>query len=64
MDWIVKLQRHGGQYRITLPGDLIVKANMENVEIIKLEVLIPGVVVIKEYDGKGKKVSGIQEDKS
>lgn len=64
MDWIVKLQKNEGQYRITLPGELIVKAGLEDVKIVKLVVHLGGGIIVKEYYGKGKEKRDIQEDSS
>ena len=59
MKWVVKLQRHGGQFRITLPRELILKAGFENVEVVKLEQLMNNTIWIREYYGKDKEEGGI-----
>lgn len=64
MKWVMKLQRHGGQFRVTLPRELIVKAGFEDVEVIRLEMIVKGRIMIDEYYGKGKEERDIQEDKS
>ena len=64
MDWIVKLQSHGGQYRITLPRELLVEAKLENEELVRLESFIEGEILIERYYGKGEKEREIQETKS
>lgn len=64
MSWIVKLQKNRGQYRITIPKELIVKSGLEDAKIIKLEELLGGEIVIREYYEKGKEKSGIQKDRS
>ncbi len=64
MDWIVKLQSHGGQYRITLPGDLIVKAGLENARQVWLESYNEGEILIKGYYGKSKEERDLPEDRS
>lgn len=64
MDWIVKLQEHGGQYRITLPRELLKKAELENEELIRLETYNQGEILIERYYGKGKKERDISENRS
>lgn len=64
MSWVVKLQRHGGQFRVGLPRGLIEELGFENVEIVEVEKYAPHWILIREYYGKGKEKSGIQEDKS
>lgn len=64
MNWIVKLQRHGGQFRITLPKELIVKADFEDVEVVSLGKHPVLGIIIREYNGKSKEKSGIQKDRS
>ena len=63
-EWIVKLQRNGNQYRVTLPKRLIAFADLEDAEYLRLECGVSGGVIIKEYHGKGKEEGRIQEDKS
>lgn len=64
MEWIVKLTRHGGQYRITLPRELIVKAGLEDVKVVKLESVVAGGIVVRGYYGKWKEKRDIPEDKA
>lgn len=64
MKWVVKLQRHGGQFRVSLPRELIIKVGFEDVEVVTVENFAPNWILIKEYRGKGKEETGIQEDKS
>lgn len=64
MNWVVKLQRHGGQFRVTLPKELILKAGLEDVEVMSLKLVIPGIITLGEYFGKGKEKRGIQENRS
>lgn len=64
MDWVVKLQKHGGQYRVTLPRELIIKAGFEEVELVRLEKWPVMGIMIQEYHGKGKEEGDLPEDKS
>lgn len=62
MGWVVKLQRHGGQYRITIPRGLIEKVGFECAEIVILNAVVKGRIVIEEYYGKGKEKRDLPED--
>lgn len=62
MHLIVKLQRHRGQYRITLPLNLIKKCGLEDVELVRLDWVMPNTIVLREYYGKGKEKRDIPED--
>lgn len=64
MDWVVKLQRHGGQYRVTLPRELIIKAGFEEVELVRVAKYAHVGIMIEEYHGKGKKEGDLPEDQS
>ena len=64
MDWIVKLQSHGGQYRITLPRELLIKARLESEELVRLKTIYKETILIEKYDGKGKKERDISKDRS
>ena len=61
---VVKLTNHSGQYRITLPRDLVVKAGLVGVEYVKLDWGMPGRIVIEEYYGKSKEKGVVPENKA
>lgn len=64
MDYILRLQRHGSQYRVTLPLNLIEACGFEDVELVRLS-RYPGVgIMIKEYHGKRKKEGTVPGDKA
>lgn len=62
--WVVKLQRHGGQYRVTLPLNLIEACGFEDVEYVSLLKYGDVGVMIEEYHGKGKKEGTVPGDKA
>lgn len=62
--WVVKLQKHGGQYRVTLPRSLIKECKFEDVEYVSLLKYGNVGVMIEEYHGKGKEKGGLPEDQS
>jgi len=64
MKKVVKLQRHGDQYRIGLPRELVIKAGFEDVEIVMIERIVRGSILITEYHGKGKEKRGISKNRS
>jgi len=64
MDRVVRLQKHGGQYRVTLPRELIIKAGFEDVEFVKLYRVVPGRIVIEEYYGREKEKGDLPEGQS
>ncbi|MBA7495719.1 hypothetical protein ES702_06308 [subsurface metagenome] len=64
MHWVVKLQRHGDQYRITLPRELIVKCGFEAVEYVSLLKYGDVGVMIEEYHGKRKEKRDLPEDQA
>ena len=59
---LVKLNRHGKQYRITLPGELVERAGLVNAEILRLQWFAPNTILIEEYLGKGKEKGDLQKD--
>lgn len=62
MDWVVKLTKHGGQYRITLPRELIFKCGFEEVEFVRLRPMQVFAIKIEEYYGSKKEKRDIPED--
>jgi len=57
----VKLQRHEGQYRVTIPRELILKADFEGVEFVRLGTGFHTGITIKEYHGKRKEKGDLPE---
>lgn len=64
MYWVVKLTRHGDQYRVTLPRKLIEGMAFQDVEFVRLEEYPSIGIIIKEYYGKGKEKGDLQEDQT
>jgi hypothetical protein len=64
MDWVVKLSEHGGQYRVTLPRELLKKAELLEAELLRLEWFPLGTIVIQEYHGKRQEKTDIPGDQS
>ena len=62
MDWVVRLTKHGGQYRITLPRGLLSDAGLEDVEFVKLSRAVRGRIIIEEYYGQSKEKRDLQKD--
>jgi len=61
MDYILRLQRHGSQYRVTLPLNLIEACGLEGVELVRLS-RYPGVgIMIEEYHGRKKEERDLPE---
>ncbi|MCK4385600.1 MAG: hypothetical protein KAW52_04975 [candidate division Zixibacteria bacterium] len=52
--WIVKINEHRGQYRITLPIKLLRAKKLIGVEIVTLTEGKAGQIIIEEYHGKDK----------
>lgn len=63
-DYPVKLQRHGGQYRITLPRHLLAVAGLEDAEFLRLSHKLGGMIIIREYYGKRKEKRDVPEDQA
>ena len=61
---VVKLTKHYGQYRVTLPRELVERAWLKDVEYVKLYTVSPGRIVIEEYHGKGKEKGDLQKNKT
>jgi len=64
MHWVVKFKEHGGQYRVTIPGELVVKADFEGVEYVRLSKAPGGGIIMREYYGKRKEKGDFPEDRS
>jgi hypothetical protein len=64
MDWVVKLTKHGGQYRVTLPRELVVKARLEDVDFVELDSVYPDWIMIKGYHGKEKEKRDLPENQA
>lgn len=64
MEWVMKLSKSYGQYRVTIPRELIEDIDFDEVLFVRLR-KCPGVgILIEEYHGKGKEKGGIQEDQT
>jgi len=63
-NYTVKLQRHGGQYRVTIPAELIEECGFEGVELVNLEKIRGFGILIEEYCGKRKEKRDLPEDQS
>ena len=50
--FIQKLSESGGQYRVTLPKDLLKQAGLEKARVVEIWVTEESIVHIKEYHGK------------
>lgn len=64
MGFVVKLTKHHGQYRITLPRELLAKCEMEDVEFVSLEWFPLNTIIIEEYHGAKKEKRDLPEDQS
>jgi len=50
--FIQKLSESGGQYRVTLPKDLLKQAGLEKARVVEIWVTEESIVHIKEYHAK------------
>ena len=64
MGRVVKLTHHGGQYRITIPRELLAKVGLGGAEFVKLSMFDRRRIVIEEYYGKGKDKRDLPADQS
>jgi len=64
MYWIVKLSERKGQYRVTLPRSLLIKAGLVNAELLLLNEGKPGIIEVSEYYGKKDDKRDIQNDQT
>lgn len=63
MAWHVRLTKHTGQYRITLPKDLIEEAGFEGVQFVELKNMGSYGILIKEYYGKKNAKRDLQKNR-
>lgn len=54
MHYLVKLTYQRGQYRITIPKELVERQALGSAEVIKLTVGPGGKIILEEYYGKEK----------
>ena len=50
--WIQKITPSGGQYRVTIPKDLIKIAGLDKAPVVEISQIRKGVIKIEEYHGK------------
>ncbi|MBA7494438.1 hypothetical protein ES702_05014 [subsurface metagenome] len=50
--FIQKLSDSGGQYRVTLPKDLLKQAGLEKARVVEIWVTEESIVHMKEYNAK------------
>ena len=50
--WIQKIGPSGGQYRVTIPKDLVKLAGLDKARLIEITQMRKGVIKIEEYHGK------------
>jgi len=50
--WIQKITPSGGQYRVTIPKDLVKLAGLETARVVEITQIRKGVIKIEEYHGK------------
>jgi len=50
--WIQKITPSGGQYRVTIPKDLVKLAGLETARVVEITKIRKGVIKIEEYHGK------------
>lgn len=50
--WIQKITPSGGQYRVTIPKDLVKLAGLETARVVEISQIRKGVIKIEEYHGK------------
>jgi len=64
MDWVVRLTKSYGQYRITLPRTLVEECKLEEVEFVELRMGQSGWIIIGEYRGKRKEKGDLPENQA
>jgi len=64
MDWVVRLTECYGQYRVTLPRELIEKAGFEDVKFVELRMDQRGWIIIGEYRGKRKEKGDLPDNRA
>lgn len=60
----MKLSKSYGQYRVTIPRELIEELDFDEVLFVRLARGIKGGILIEEYHGKGKEKRDIQKDQA
>jgi len=50
--WINKLYKQGGQYRVTLPHNLVKELGLQKARVVEISKIEDGSIKIKEYHGK------------
>lgn len=50
--WIQKITEWGGQFRVTLPKDLVKIAGLDKARVVEVSKVKKGVIKIEEYHGK------------
>jgi len=60
----MKLSKSYGQYRVTIPRELIEELDFDEVLFVRLLRGIKGGILIEEYHGKGKEKRDIQKDQA
>ena len=50
--FIQKLSESGGQYRVTLPKDLLKQAGLEKVRVVEIWVTEDHIIHMREYNAK------------
>ena len=64
MEWVMKLMKSYGQYRVTIPRELIEEVGFEKVLLVRLEKICKGGILIDEYHGKSKEKRDLPEDQA
>lgn len=60
----MKLSKSYGQYRVTIPRELIEELDFDEVLFVSIERGIKGGILIEEYHGKRKEKRDIQKDQA
>ena len=63
MPYHVRLTKHTGQYRVTIPRELIKSLGYEDVEFVELKDLGCTGILLREYYGKRQGKRDIPKDK-
>lgn len=64
MPYHVRLTKHGGQYRVTIPQELIKSLGYEDVEFIEMKDLGCTGILLREYYGKRKEKRDLPKNRS
>lgn len=60
----MKLSKSYGQYRVTIPRELISEVGFDNALFVRLESGLGGLITIREYHGKGKEKRDVPENQA